>query len=165
MKVSDLRAPGGGDLARMLFSLQRFQVLALFSNTAAETTVSASYAFAWAHGVYPLLNASAPWHKPFAHCFDIGHERIADLQGYLEQRFASSKPLSFYELEDHYRVRGSHRPGPHWAQASLISATRYLYLHRVFDAAFWERLLGAQQCPLEAEVIAKPFAADEIRFE
>jgi len=164
VKVSDLRS-SGGDLARMLFSVQRFQVLALFCNTAAEQTVSASYAFAWSQGVYPLLNTSAPWHKPFAHCFDIAHERIAELHQLLEQRFAAGAPLSFYELEDHFGIRGSRRPGPQWKQASLINAMRYLYLHRTYDAAFWERLLGDQQCPLEADVIAKPFAADEIRFE
>lgn len=164
MKVSDLRAPGG-DVARMLFSMQRFQILALFSNTAAEKTVSASYAFAWTHGVYPLLNDSAPWHKAFASCFDVSHERIAGLHDWLRERWTNRETLSFYELEDHHRIRGSRRPGPQWTQASLINATRYLYLHQSFDAAFWERMLGDKQCPLEAEVIAQPFAADEIRFE
>ncbi|HZP11439.1 MAG TPA: hypothetical protein VFB36_03340 [Nevskiaceae bacterium] len=165
MRVSELRSTGGGDLVRMLFSLQRFQLLALFCNTAAERTVSASYAFAWSYGIYPLLNASAPWHKPFAHCFDVGHERISDLHDFLEQRFTGGAPLSFYELEDHYRVRGSQRPGPQWTQASLINASRYLFLQQAFDAKLWEHLLGDRQCPLDAEVIAKPFAADEIRFE
>lgn len=163
MKVSDLRSTG--DVARMLFGLQRFQVLALFSNSAAETTVSASYAFAWSHGVYPLLNESAPWHKPFAQCFDVTDEQIANLRDVLQARWASGSALSFYELEDHYGIRGSRRHGPHWTQASLINATRYLYLHQMFDAAFWNAMLGDRQCPQQAEVIVRPFAAGEIRFE
>ena len=163
MKVSALQAPP--DLARMLFSLQRFHVLALYCNTAAEQTVSASYAFAWSQGVYPLLNDSAPWHKPFAEYFDVGRERIAQLRELLETRASSGAPLSFYELEDHYRIRGSRRPGPQWTQASLISATRYLFMHQAFGAAVWRRLLGEKQCPLDAEVIARPFGIEDIRFE
>ena len=96
----------------MLFSLQRFQILALFSNTAAERTVSDTYAYAWLQSVYPLLNESAPWHKPFAGCFAVSGARLGELKAFLYDRWCGKQPITFYELEDHYGIRGSRRPGP-----------------------------------------------------
>jgi hypothetical protein len=44
------------ELKAMLFSIQRFQILALFTNPNATRNVTPSYAFAWAESIYTFLN-------------------------------------------------------------------------------------------------------------
>ncbi|MES2490497.1 MAG: hypothetical protein V4607_11965 [Pseudomonadota bacterium] len=149
----------------MLFSLQRFQIMALYTSTAAERTVSDSYAYAWAESTYPLLHESACWHQPYDSSFAIGATQMKELYGYLSDVWKSKKSVTFFQMEDHYGIKGSKRPGPVWSQASLILACRYLYLYQAFDSAFWSSLLSGSQCPIEAETISRKFDAGEIHFE
>ena len=149
----------------MLFSLQRFQILALYTSASSERTVSSAYAYAWFEGVYPLLHETAPWHKPYDASFAITSEQIREVWDYLSNAWASKKKITFYQLEDHYGIKGPKRPGPIWSQASLIVACRYLYLLEKFDAAFWASLLSGSQCPMEAEAIAHKFESTDIYFE
>jgi hypothetical protein len=149
----------------MLFSLQRFQILALYTSTAAERTVSSAYAFAWFEGVYPLLHESAPWHKPYDASFAITSAQMKEVFDHLSRTWSSKKKITFFQLEDHFGIKGPRRPGPIWSQASLILACRYLYLHEEFDVAFWSELLSGSQCPMEAEVIAQKFESTDIYFE
>lgn len=149
----------------MLFSLQRFQILALFTSTTTERTVSSSYAYAWSEGVYPLLHESAPWHKPYDVSFAIPSVQVSEVYDYLSNAWSSKQKVTFYQMEDHYGIKGAKRPGPIWSQASLILACRYLYLCEKFDSAFWSSLLTGSQCPVEAEAIANKFESTDIYFE
>jgi hypothetical protein len=149
----------------MLYTIQRFQILSLVSSSSAQKTVSDSYAYAWSESVYPLLNDSAAWHQAFEECFAVRRELLAELHAFLSERWDQRKPLSFYELEDHYGIRGPRRPGPDWDQARLVRACRYFYLHQQFDSEFWSGLLDGGQHPAEAEVISRKFDADSIYFE
>lgn len=153
------------NVTEMLFSLQRFQVLTLYTSTSAERTVSDSYAYAWFEGVYPLLHETAPWHKPYESAFVIKPVQMNDLYAYLSEAWRSKKIVTFFQMEDHYGIKGSKRPGPVWSQANLILGCRYLYLSQKFDAGFWVSLLSGSQCPMEAEAIARKFSAIDIHFE
>lgn len=149
----------------MLFSLQRFQILALYTSTTSERTVSDAYAYAWFEGVYPLLHESAPWHQPYDQSFAIPQAQIKELYDYLSKAWAAKKKFTFFQMEDHFGIKGPKRPGPVWSQASLIRACRYLYLYEKFDSVFWSVLLSGSQCPIEAEAIAKKFETTDIYFE
>jgi len=149
----------------MLFSLQRFQIMALYTSTAAERTVSDSYAYAWAESTYPLLHESAAWHQPHADAFAIQPAQMKELYAFLSDVWKSKKSVTFFQMEDHYGIKGSKRPGPVWSQPSLIMACRYFFLCQSFDSAFWSALLSGSQCPIEAEAIARKFDAGEIHFE
>ena len=149
----------------MLFSLQRFQILALYTSTNAERTVSDAYAYAWLEGVYPLLHQSAPWHKPYDVSFMIASAQMKEVYDYLSSGWASGNRITFFQMEDHYGIKGSKRPGPIWSQASLILACRYFYLCEKFDSLFWSSLLSGSQCPIEAESIARKFETTDIHFE
>lgn len=149
----------------MLFLIQRFQIMALYTNTAAERTVSSAYAYAWFEGVYPLLHESAHWHQPYDASFAIPSMQMKEIFEYLSNAWSSGRKITFYQLEDHYGIKGPKRPGPIWSQASLILACRYLYLCEKFDATFWSGLLSGSQCPMEAEAIARKFESTDIYFE
>lgn len=149
----------------MLFAIQRFQLLALYTSSSAQSTVTSGYAFAWSESVYPLLNRSAVWHQAFEKCFAVSREHMHDLYDFLTTRWAGNKPLTFFELEDQYGIRGPRRPGPLWDQASLVAACRYLHLQNEFDQEFWTALLGNSQSPPEAERITRKFDADDVFFE
>ncbi len=152
-------------VVKMLFLLQKFQVLSLYTSTSAERTVSDSYAYAWAEGVYPLLHESAPWHQSYETAFEIKPAQIKELDTFLSVAWEAKKDITFFQMEDHFGIKGSKRPGPIWSQASLILACRYLYLYQKFDSAFWSSLLSGSQCPMEAEVIPRKFDAGSIHFE
>jgi hypothetical protein len=149
----------------MLFALQRFQIMALYTSTAAERTVSDSYAFAWFEGVYPLLHDAAPWHKPYDVSFGIPSVQMKELYDYLSYAWESKKKITFFQMEDHFGIKGSKRPGPIWSQTRLILACRYFYLYEKFDPVFWLSLLSGSQCPMEAEAIASKFETTHIHFE
>lgn len=151
--------------AKILFSLQRFQILALYTNSAAEKTVSAGYAFAWLRGIYPLLNESAPWHQAHAASFPVGPQSMQELHDYLSGLHDQRTSVTYFQLEDRYGIKGAKRPGTIWSQQSLIDACRYLYLYQRFDPDFWTRLVSGSQCPMEAEVIRQKFDSADVYFE
>jgi len=70
------------DIRQKLFSIQKFQILALYTSTSAEQRVTDSYVFAWLENIYPFLNDSACWHQAFEDCFAVG---VAQIVGLLEQ--------------------------------------------------------------------------------
>jgi len=153
------------DIRQKLFSIQKFQILALYTSTSAEQRVTDSYVFAWLENIYPFLNDSACWHQAFEDCFAVGEAQIVGLHKFLSARWTKKKKITFYELEDHYGIRGSRRPGPNWSQDDLVRACRYFHLHRQFDGAFWSALLESGQFPAEAELIREKFDPDSVRFE
>lgn len=153
------------EVKEMLFRMQRFQILTLFTNPQAERNVTPSYAFAWSESVYPFLNESADWHQPYKALFKIQEEDLEELHDLLCDKWDKKQPISFYELESHYRIHGSSSPGPVWSRSSLWKACRYFYLHRHFDQSFWSALLENGKCPSEAHSIAREFVASDVYFE
>jgi hypothetical protein len=150
----------------MLFSMQKFQILSLFVNPSSERNVSSSYAFAWSEGVYPYLSEGAEWHKPFEACFDVKREQLEELHNFLCDKWDAKEPFSFYQLEEHYGVRGSVHDGPVWRRHTLWAACRYIWLNKShFDDFFWSNLLENGKCPSEAHSISGKFTADDIYFE
>ncbi len=95
----------------------------------------------------------------------IPKAQMKELYEYLSKMWASKKKVTFFQMEDHFGIKGAKRPGPVWSQASLILACRYLYLYEKFDALFWSGLLSGSQCPMEAEAIANKFETKDIYFE
>lgn len=153
------------DVKQMLFTLQRFHILALYTNTSSERSVSDSYAYAWSQSVYPFLNHTAYWHQAYETCFGVRQAQLIQLHEFLLGRWRAQSPLTFYDLEDHYGIRGSNRPGILWTQRSLASACRYLYLHGQFDNVFWSAMLDNGQAPVEAEGLTRRFDSDSVFFE
>ncbi len=148
-----------------LFNLQRFQIMALYANTASEQTVSPSYVYAWFAGVYPLLNESAPWHQAYEGLFEVRATHLRELYQFLSECYAKGEPPSFFQLEEHYGIRGAQRPGLIWEQSTLIRACRYLYLREEFSRSFWTTMLSGDQHPMEAEMIEEKFDRDSYFFE
>jgi hypothetical protein len=150
---------------KMLFSLQRFQILTLFATSSAESNVTPSYALAWSEGIYPFLNESSPWHEPFEELFPIRREHMEELDMFLCTRWDMGQWISFSELEETYEVRGAHSPGPVWSRQTLIAACRYFYMHENFDSSFWSALLEAGKCPNEAlHAIGAKFEPHNVQF-
>jgi hypothetical protein len=146
------------ELKSMLFSLQRFQILALFTNASAKNNVSPSYAFAWAESVYPCLNGSAEWHKPYEECFSVREIQISELHNLLVDRWEKKDPITFYELEKRYvrDARGA------WDRSKLLSACQYIHLCKQFDSEFWAGML--KDCPIEAHSIIKDYQVSDVSF-
>jgi hypothetical protein len=167
MKLRAIRSRGRyvEKTKEMLFSIQKFQILALFTNASAERGFTESYVYAWSEGVYPFLNKSAPWHQPFEACFPVGEQQLRELHEFLQERLTQKKKLTFVQLEDHYGIRGPRRPGPVWDQANLVRACRYFFLGQQFGSGFWSALLANGQYPAVAEVISTKFSPELVQFE
>lgn len=149
--------------AEMLFNIQKFHLLSLYVSDS-QRNVTDAYAFAWDAGVYPIANEAAPWHKPYGSCFAVGEKQIAQLATFLEERWLAKTPISFYELEDHYGISGSARPGPQWERSTLVSACRYLWLEGWFDQEFWNGMVGHTDCPSESHCIRSAFGPKDVYF-
>lgn len=152
------------DIKRMLYLQQKFMILSLFTNRSADRVPCPAVAYAWDADVYPFLS-SGEWHKPYAEEFEVRENQIEGLFKLLADRWDEGKPISFYELEDHYGVRGSAHPGPLWSRFTLIHACRYIHLvEGRFDRKFWSALIENGKCPAEAHGILDPFTPDDVYF-
>ncbi len=160
--------PGGfvmKEIKKMLFTTQRFQILAHFTNSAAEKNLSAAYAYAWDRSVYPLLDEVAPWHKSFAEQFDVQQEDIKELMEYLQECFDKEISITFYELEEHYGIQGVSRSGEKWDRFSLAHACRYLFMHDKYDKDFWNNMMQDSKSPAETKCVIRNFTEEEVHFE
>ena len=149
----------------MLFNMQRFQILSRYTDPNVKQNFSAAYAFAWHESIYPFLNESAKWHKPYEDCFDVQEKQFDELHEFLADRCDSNKLISFYELEDHYRVQRSASNASSWSRMHLVNACKYLFLEGQFDEAFWNHLLENGKCPSEAFSIRRKFNSSNVYFE
>lgn len=149
--------------AEMLFNIQKFQVLSLYVSDS-QRNVTDAYAYAWDAGVYPIASDAAAWHKPFGECFEVGEEQMSELATFLDERWTSKSPISFYELEDHYGISGSARPGADWERGTLVAACRYLKLEGWFDDEFWAGVVGHSDCPSESHCVRREFRPSDIYF-
>ena len=150
--------------AEMLFNLQKFQLLTLFTSESATKNITPAYAYAWDNGVYPYGNEAAPWHDPYKDLFPIGEEQIAELAKFLDDKWLKKEIISFYGLEDHYGIHGTGHPGTVWDRGSLISACHYFFLLGWFDDEFWKGLVGHSDCPSESHSIRREFKPEDVYF-
>ena len=146
---------------KMLFNLQKFKVLELFTNQNAQKIFSHSYAFAWDAGVYPIGHNGCDWHVPFEETFKVSKERMEELGEFLEKLEQAGKTITFYDLEDHYNVRG----GGDWERMELVYACRYMNLCNWFGQDFWQGMVGHSNCPTESKQITRDFEPKEVSFE
>ncbi|CAM3511019.1 hypothetical protein [Parendozoicomonas haliclonae] len=147
------------DIKKMLFLNQKFNILALKANVNTTATIGADYAYAWSEGVYPLFDEGLDWHKPYGEFFDVTEEMMDELSKLLDDHWMSNKPITFYELEDHYKVR---QGTTHWDRPRLIHACRYMFLCSSFSEAFWATLCENGKCPSEAHSIPREFSSEDI---
>ncbi len=153
------------EIKDMLFSMQKFQIMSHFTNSAAETKISAPYAYAWEKGVFPILDDVAEWHKPFAKVFPVQEDMMKELIEYLQERFEKGITVTFYELEEHYGIKVAHILGDRWSRFMLAHACRYLNLHNKFSKEFWAEMVDDGKCPVETKCIIRDYGPEEVTFE
>ncbi|UUT22108.1 hypothetical protein [Pseudomonas sp. T8] len=150
--------------AEMLFNLQKFQLLALFTSDRTGRNITSAYAYAWDNGVYPIGNDGAHWHEPYKEQFAVSEEQISELAGFLDKKWSEKEKISFYELEDHYDIQGLASSGSEWDRGTLIDACHYFYLLGWFDEDFWKGLVGHSDCPSESHSIRREFKPEDVYF-
>ncbi|MGF6318771.1 hypothetical protein [Pseudomonas frederiksbergensis] len=150
--------------AEMLFNLQKFQLLTLFTSGRPGKNITPAYAYAWDNGVYPIGNDLAPWHAPYKEQFAISEEQVSELSKLLDDKWLKKEKISFYELEAHYDIQGLAHSGSEWDRGSLISACHYFFLMDWFDSDFWNGLVGHSDCPSESHSVRREFKPEDVYF-
>lgn len=145
---------------KMLFNLQKFKILELFTSQASLNRISPSYAFAWDSGVYPIGHHNCDWHEPFTESFKVGKEKMEELGDFLDKLDQQDQKITFYDLESHYDVRN----GGQWDRMDLVFACRYMRLCDWFGEEFWQGMVGNSNCPTESKQITRDFAPKEVSF-
>lgn len=149
---------------QMLYNQQKFLILSRFTDESATRSFTPAYAYAWAHDLFPVGSNGAEWHRPYEHCFAIREEKIDSLAQFLDSLNLENKTITFYELEDHYDVRGS--GGEYsWDRMELIHCCRYFRLLEWFGDDFWKGLVGHSNCPSESHSIMNGYDANDVFFE
>lgn len=139
------------------FEIMRFQIMAFAMSEPGQTKISDAYLYAWDRKVYPYFDEGAEWHVPFEDNFKISGDQISDVMNYLCDKRDEGKLPSFYEMEDHYKVR---QGGSEWDRSTLIAICRYMFLGETLDAEFWTALLKPTDHPTEASNIVRPLDRD-----
>jgi hypothetical protein len=96
----------------------------------------------------------------YEECFSVREEQLQELHALLADRWDKKNLITFYELQDHYRIREVNGP---WDRIKLIQACQYIHLCDHFDAEFWSGLL--KDCPAEARSIVAGYGVDDVYFE
>ena len=150
--------------AEMLFNLQKFQLLALFTSDRTGRNITPAYAYAWDNGVYPIGNDGAHWHDPYKEQFAVSEEQVSELARFLDNKWLKKEKISFYELEDHYDIQGLSSSGSEWDRGTLIISCHYFFLLGWFDDDFWKGLVGHSDCPSESHSIRRQFTPEDVYF-
>ena len=139
-----------------LFAIMRFNILTAALNPATEHLLSDACVYAWDRRVYPLDEAGY-CHKPFAASFAANEEMMTEFAKYLDKQWIAKEVPTFYQIEDHYDLKGFGGKETNWDRMSLVFACRYMKLTGWFDKEFWTQLLTPSEHPIEAESIAQPY--------
>jgi hypothetical protein len=133
-----------------LFQIMRMNVLNLAA-TEPGSKVEKAYVYAWARGVYPLLqeNDLIDWQKPFANEFRISKQMVELLTKRLDADRRAQRVPTYYYLENVLRGRDG------WDRPKLMAACRYICLSDWADDDFRSALLKDR--PTEASRLAEPF--------
>lgn len=150
-----------------LFQLMRFNVLDSLTQESSQRRFPNAYIYAWEVGVFPLLHCSADWHRPFPDQFDVNELEMGELQKFLYDANENGAPNSFYEVEDHFDVRGiasSDVSSNRWDRLRLVSACRYMFSSECLESELFEALLENGSCPSEAHCLNASWRDDEVSF-
>ena len=149
---------------KSLFQLMRFNILNSGRADMNASPFSTAYIYAWESGVFPAFNEGADWHKPFPEQFNVSEDEVLELGKLLDDKWLEKTPITFYELEDHYGVRGSTHSSGNWDRIKLLNTCRYMYLNSMFDDSFWSSLTENGKCPSEAHSICRPLSETDVYF-
>ena len=150
-----------------LFQLMRFNILDSLTQESSQRRFPNAYIYAWEVGVFPFLRPTADWHRPFADQFDVNELEMGELQKLLYDANENGAPKSFYEVEDHFDVRGiasSDVSSNRWDRHRLVSACRYMFLCEGLESELFEALLQNGSCPTEAHFVNASWRDDELCF-
>lgn len=153
------------EIKNMLYSMQKFQIMSLFTNPEAENSISPPYAYAWEKGVFPALDEGAEWHRPFIGMFLVQEEMVKELIEFLEERYKKEIAITFYELEEHYGIKGGSSSGDKWDRFTLTHACRYLCMHKKYDENFWKGMMEFGKSPVETKSVTRMYCPEEVSFE
>jgi hypothetical protein len=137
-----------------LYRTAQFNVLCAALTKGPGERLDDAYVYAWSAGVYPLFHSDSGLHKPFGDQFLVPSDKLDELSKYYDNCWREGKVPSFYKVETYYQVRAGYG---FWNRSNLISASRYMFLNDMFDAAFWGALLKGSDHPTEAKSIKRPF--------
>ncbi len=147
------------DYGKVLFNIQRFQILQTKLNNQTFSLIPNSYAFAWYASVYPLLDRS-DLHADLEMYFTISKEQVNSVIDYSDKELLAGRLYTFYEYEDYF---GSNENNI--ARLELAEIFRYAFLHRIFNSkGFWEKLLEPMSYPMEVGYITQEFNIKDIEL-
>lgn len=139
---------------KILFNLQRFQILQTKLNPMTSNLIPDSYAYAWYVGLYPFRNDS-DLHEDLEDYFCISRSFANKVTSYADREWCNKKYYTYYEYENKF--------GGKAVRDHLIAIFRYMFLSDTFDEEFWNILLRSQEHPIEASSITSKF--NDIYFE
>jgi hypothetical protein len=145
------------DIGKVLFNIQKLEILKTKLNPQTNDFISDAYAYAWSVGVYPFFD-NHDYSADLKEYFTIAEDKISELLKYLDSEWLKKNYYTFYQLEDHFDVRGSGQ----YSRCDLICILRYTYLHNKFDETFWDTLVRRGDSPCEAESIINPFDPSDL---
>ncbi len=151
-------------IEKMLYNIQKFQVLQLYTSQSALKSVTPAYAFAWDKNIYPVGHHGNDWHEPYESTFKVSREKMEQLGDFLDKLEGEGKTITFYQLEDQYSVRMRSGEGS-WDRMELVFACRYFRLNGWFTEDFWKGLVGHSNCPGESKSVLRDFDPEEVYFE
>jgi len=140
------------DIGKVLFNIQRFEIIKTKLNSQTKDFFSDAYVYAWSAGVYPLFD-NYDYSEDLKEYFSITKDKVTDVINYIDKQWLEKKYCTFYQLEDIFDVRGSGK----YSRDELICILRYTYLHDKFDKTLWDTLVRRGESPCEAETIIDPF--------
>ncbi|ERS15211.1 hypothetical protein [Alloalcanivorax xenomutans] len=138
-----------------LFQQQRIQIMDMAVH---HGEYADHYLYAWYDGIYPFLDDTdgsvirMP-HEIYEDFFKIPKHKVEVVFNRLCDAFDNSEGLTFYDLEDEYKVRESSE----WDRMEIRDICRYFYLEGCFDDELWGRLLTPMKHPSEAASIVREF--------
>jgi hypothetical protein len=145
------------DVGKVLFNLQRFQILQTKSNPQTSDLIPDYYAYAWEVKLFPALDENA-LHEDLKEYFTIKEKQVNLISDRADSEWLEKRLYNFYEYEDYFRKDTQNGID----RVTLLYSFRYFYLKRGFDDSFWEKLLEPSKHPSEAALIKRDFKIDSI---
>jgi len=139
---------------KILFNLQRFQILQTKLNPNTSDLISDSYAYAWYHKLYPFMDDS-DLQEDLQEYFEIKKEFALDVAKWADSEWLARRFYTFYEYEKKFGAG---------ERFSLIAIFRYMFLRNTFDDEFWNTLITPQEYPVEAGFITSDFNTDSFEL-
>jgi hypothetical protein len=144
---------------KVIFNLQRFQILQTKLNPETAHLISDSYAYAWYQRLYPILDENE-LHADLEDYFSITKEQVDMIAERADSEWLEKRYHTFNDYEAYFNVRSS--PVKNISRHTLIATFRYFYLHETFDETFWKTLIEPWKHPTEASLVTSEFRSEYI---